>query len=660
MRMIKNNNNPINETKIVDQIRALSIDMIHNAKSGHPGIALGAAPILYTLFAHQLRIVPENPKFYNRDRFILSAGHASALLYSILYLAGFNIELEDLKKFRQIDSITPGHPEYGLTPGVEMTTGPLGQGIATSVGIAIAEKHLEALINDSKNKPIDYYTYVLVGDGDLMEGVSYEASSLAGTLKLNKLIVLYDSNDITLDGKTNLSFTENILERFNAFGWHTSEVLDGEDINEINKAISDAKLVTDKPSFIKIKTTIGKHSKFQGTNTVHGGDLSDEDITNIKEKLNMRDIPFTVSSDVVEDFQYLIYERCSNLTDEYREKKAYLDENKRELLEKITADNKKIDFSSLDIPSLETNSLRKVSGQILNAYAKNNDLFFGGSADLFSSCNNYIENKGDFSASNYIGQNIYFGVREHAMAAIMNGISLAGFRSYSSTMLAFSDYMRPAIRLSAMMHLPNIYIFTHDSLTVGEDGATHQPVEQLLSLRTIPNFEVFRPCDTNEVIGSYKVIMEKEQNPAAICLSRNNLEVLPNTSINDVARGAYIVQKEKVHLDGILISSGEEVHLAIEVANRLFTKGKDLRVISMPNIERFLQQDKEYIDEILPVEKRKIAIELSSSYNFNKIIFNDRYIISQNEFGTSGKKDDVLKKYGFDIESLEEKVASLL
>lgn len=660
MRMIKNNNNPINEAKIVDQIRALSIDMIHNAKSGHPGISLGAAPILYTLFAHHLRIIPENPKFYNRDRFVLSAGHASALLYSILYLAGFDIELDDLKKFRQIDSITPGHPEYGLTPGVEMTTGPLGQGLATSVGIAIAESHLEALINDNKNKPVDYYTYVLVGDGDLMEGVSYESSSLAGTLKLNKLIVLYDSNDITLDGKTSLSFTENVLERFNALGWHTSEVLDGEDINEINRAISEAKLVTDKPSFIKIKTTIGKYSKFQGTNTVHGGDLSDEDITNIKEKLNMRDIPFTVSSDVVEDFQHLIYERCNTLADEYREKKANLDDNKRELLEKISSDNKKVDFASLDIPSLETNSLRKVSGQILNAYAKNNDLFFGGSADLFSSCNNYIENKGDFSANNYIGQNIYFGVREHAMAAIMNGISLAGFRTYSSTMLAFSDYMRPAIRLSAMMNLPNIYIFTHDSLTVGEDGATHQPVEQLLSLRTMPNFEVFRPCDTNEVIGSYKAIMDKNQNPSAICLSRNNLEVLPNTSINDVARGAYIVQKEKVHLDGILISSGEEVHLAIEVASRLFTKGKDLRVVSMPNIERFLQQDKEYIDEILPVEKRKIAIELSSSHNFNKIIFNDRYIISQNEFGSSGKKDDILKKYGFDIESLEERVASLL
>ena len=658
--MIKNNTNPINEAKIVDQIRALSIDMIHNAKSGHPGISLGAAPILYTLFAHHLRLVPEKPDFYNRDRFILSAGHASALLYSILYLAGFDIKLEDLKKFRQIDSITPGHPEYKITPGVEMTTGPLGQGIATSVGIALAETHLEALVNDNKNKVVDYYTYVLVGDGDLMEGVSYEASSIAGTLKLNKLIVLYDSNDITLDGKTNLSFTENVLERFNALGWHTKEVIDGEDLDEINRAIEEAKTVTDKPSFIKIKTTIGKYSKFQGTNTVHGGDLSDEDITSIKEKMNMRDIAFTVSSDVVEDFQHLIYERCGTLSDEYRENKANLEKNKRKLLDKISSGNKKIDFTSLDISSLESKSLRKASGQVLNAYSKNTDLLFGGSADLFSSCNNYIENKGDFSANNYLGQNIYFGVREHAMASIMNGISLAGFRAYSSTMLAFSDYMRPAIRLSAMMRLPNIYIFTHDSLTVGEDGATHQPVEQLLSLRTIPNFEVFRPCDANEVIGSYKAIMEKEKDPAAICLSRNNLEILPNTSINDVSRGAYIVQKEKAHLDGILISSGEEVHFAIEVANRLFTKGKDLRVISMPNIERFLKQDREYIEEILPVEKRKIAIELSSSYNFNKIIFNDKYIISQDKFGASGKKDDVLKKYGFDIDSLEEKISSLL
>lgn len=656
MRMFKNSGRVINEGKIVDQLRTLSIDMIHEAGSGHPGISLGAAPILYTLFANHLRFCPKDPTYYNRDRFILSAGHASALLYATLYLAGFDLSLDDLKAFRQIDSITPGHPEYKVTPGVEMTTGPLGQGLATAVGMAIGEAHAEALLTTGKTKGIDYNTYVLVGDGDLMEGVSYEAISLAGTLKLGKLIVLYDSNDISLDGKTSLAFTESVRERFEAMGWHTLHVMDGEDLAQINKAISDAKSVTDKPTLIEIKTIIGKYSKFQGTNIVHGKPLDDDDITNIKSTLNIRDIPFTVSTEVVEDFRYIINERISKEL----KKKPKLTEEDEEILATLINENKSISFNDLNIPTIEGDSLRNASGKVLASYCDKNYLLFGGSADLFSSCKNYIEDKGDFSAVNYVGQNIYFGVREHAMAAIMNGISLSGFRAYSSTMLAFSDYMKPAMRLAAMMHLPNIYIFTHDSLSVGEDGATHQAVEQLLSLRTLPNFEVFRPCDINEVIGSFKTMMEKEKDPSAICLSRNNLPTLENTSINEVAKGGYIIQREKNHLDGILISSGEEVHLAIEVARRLFSKGKDLRVVSMPNIERFLSQDKEYIDEILPVEKRKIAIEMSLSANWNKIIFSDKYIISQDTYGASGKYEDVLRKFGFDVDSLEKKVEDLL
>ncbi len=656
MKIFKNNDRIINEGKIVDQLRALSIDMIHEAKSGHPGIALGVAPILYTLFANHLKIIPKNPDYYNRDRFILSAGHASSLLYATLYLAGFDISLEDLKKFRQIDSKTPGHPEYKITPGVEMTTGPLGQGIATGVGIAIGEAHAEALLTTGKNKVIDYNTYVLVGDGDLMEGVSYEAISLAGTLKLGKLIVLYDSNDISLDGKTALSFTESVRERFEAMGWHTLHVMDGEDLAQINKAISDAKNVVDKPTLIEIKTTIGKYSKFQGTNVVHGTPLEEEDITNIKNALNIRNIPFTVSTDVIEDFQYIINERCKKEI----KKKPKLTEEDEEILNTLINENKSIDFSDLDITNIESTSLREAAGKVLAAYCDKNYLLFGGSADLFSSCKNYIEDKGNFTATNYVGQNIYFGVREHAMASIMNGITLAGFRAYGSTMLAFSDYMKPAIRLTAMMRLPNIYIFTHDSLSIGEDGATHQPVEQLSSLRNLPNLEVFRPCDINEVIGSYKAMLEKEKDPSVICLSRNNLKTLENTSIHAVSKGGYIIQKEKNHLDGILIASGEEIHLVIEVAKNLFTKGKDLRVVSMPNIERFLTQDKNYIDEILPVETRKIAIEMSLSTNWNKIIFNDKYIISQNTFGASGKKEDVLKKFGFDVETLEKRIENLL
>lgn len=662
MKMFKNNDNPVNEGKIVDQLRCLGIDMIKESSSGHPGIVLGAAPIMYTLFANHLRIDPENKNFYNRDRFIMSAGHGSALLYATLYLAGYDIELEDLKKFRQIDSITPGHPEFGVTPGVEMTTGLLGQGFATAVGVAMGEAHTEALLNDSsKDKLIDYYTYCLVGDGDLMEGVSYEAASLAGTLKLNKLIVLYDSNDISLDGKTSLSFTENVRERFEAMGWNTILVADGEDLAQIDKAIIDAKKVSDKPTLIEVKTTIGKYSKFQGTNVVHGKPLEDEDISNIKEKLNVRDIAFAVSSEAMEDFQYLINKRCSGMVEEFDKKREELTEYKEGILKSLILSNKRISFSNLDFTITEKNvSPRLVAGEILNAYSKNTDLLFGGSADLFGACLNYVNDKGDFSHNNYLGQNIYFGVREHAMASIMNGLSLVGFRPYSSTFLAFSDYMKPAIRMSALMNLPVIYIFTHDSISVGEDGATHQAVEQITSLRMMPNMDVFRPSDANEVLGSFKAIMEKEEGPAAICLSRNELPVLEESSINDVSKGGYIIKKEQRHLDGILISAGEEIHQAIKVADRLFSKGIDLRVVSMPNLQRFLKQPAEYIDEVIPVEKRKIVIEATTSYNWNKIVFNDKYIISQDTFGVSGKKEDVLKKFGFDVDSLEEKIENLL
>lgn len=661
MRLLKNNDNPINEEKIVEQLRALGIDMIHEAGSGHPGIVLGAAPIVYTLFAHHLRITPEHPDFYNRDRFIMSAGHGSALLYATLYLAGFDIELEDLKKFRQLDSITPGHPEYGTTPGVDITTGVLGQGLASAVGMAMGEAHASSLINEGKNKVIDYYTYVLASDGDLMEGVSHEASSLAGTLKLNKLIVLYDSNQISIDGKTNRTFTENILKSYEAMGWNTILVNDGDDLLQINRAIEDAKKVTDKPTLIEVRTTIGKYSKFQGTNVVHGKPLELEDITNIKNRLGVRDIPFTVSTESMEDFQYMIQERGRDLEEVFSSRKEQLSLEKKELLDSLLAKDKKISFEGEDVSiSDEGEPLRKTAGKILNSYAQTSQLLFGGSADLYEACFNYIEEKGDFSSDNYLGQNIYFGVREHAMASIMNGLALVGFRPYCSTFLAFSDYMRPAIRMSAMMHLPVVYIFTHDSISVGEDGPTHQAVEQLTSLRMMPNLDVFKPCDANEVLGSYKTIMEKKENPAAICLSKNSLPVLSISSINEVSKGGYILKKEQIHLDGILIAAGEEVHSALEVASRLFTKGIDLRVVSMPNIGRFLKQSPEYIDEVLPVEKRKIVIEMSSSYNWNKLVFNDKYIISQDSFGASGKRGDVLKKFGFDIDSLEEKIENLL
>ena len=659
MRAVKNNDNPINEAKIIDQIKVLGIDMINEAGSGHPGIVLGASPIIYTLYAHHLMIDTLNPNYFNRDRFVLSAGHGSSMLYSTLYLAGYDLSLDDLKSFRKLGSNTPGHPEYMKTPGVDVTTGPLGEGLAMAVGMAMGEKHQEALINQDINRVIDYKVYVLCSDGDLMEGVSYEAASLAGTLKLNNLIVLYDSNDISLDGSTSLSFKENVRERFEALGWNTFLVPNGNDIPMLNKAINDAKM-SDRPTLIEIKTIIGEFSKNEGTNIVHGKILDADDITNIKNKLNMRDIPFMVSQSVMEDFQKLIFDRCENIVGEFEKKFDKLPDDKKELIKALMNKDKSISVNDLDFElPIEKEAIRVSSGKVINAYCKKNDILFGGSADLFGACKNYIDDGGDFSSINYAGKNIYFGVREHAMGSIMNGLALVGFRPYCSTFLSFSDYLKPAIRMSAMMDLPVIYLFTHDSISVGEDGATHQPVEQLLSLRTIPNIDLFRPADANEVLGSYKAILEKKTGPSIVCLSRNEVSILADASIKGVANGGYIVKKEQRRLDGIIISTGENVHAAIEVSNNLFTKGFDIRVVSMPSIKRFLAMDNEYKDEILPVEIRKVVVEPSSNYNWNKIVFNDKYIISLDEFGDSGSCSEIYKKYGFDVESLEEKIENL-
>lgn len=651
----------INEQKIVDQIRCLGIDMIHEANSGHPGIVLGAAPIIYALYAHHLRFDAKNPNYFNRDRFVLSAGHGSALLYSTLYMAGYDLSLEDLKEFRKIDSITPGHPEYGKTPGVDCTTGPLGQGIATAVGMAMAEASLRTHFN-KEQEIIDYYTYVLCGDGDLMEGISYEAASLAGTLKLNKLIVLYDSNNVCLDGKTSDTFTENVAMRFISQGWNVITVESGKDFELISKAIEEAKTSTDKPTLIEVRTTIGEYSKLAGTNKVHGTPLEDDDITSIKEKVGIRDIPFAISQNLMEEFQTIIKDRCENLSEKWEEKKSTLSQELQEELEYFMNHNKQIEMTGVfyDAPEDKVEATRDTSSKILNEIVKKSPYLIGGSADLFAANKTYIKDAGNFQANDYSGKNIFFGVREHAMGAILNGFALCGFRPYGSTFLAFSDYLKPALRLSSMMNLSNIYIFTHDSISVGEDGPTHQPVEQLLMLRSLPNFDVFRPADANEVIGSYKAILEKEEGPSALTLSRNKTPILEETKINEVEKGGYIALDTMKKPDGIVISSGEELHQVLQVAKNLRTKGIDIRVVSMPNLGRFLSQSEEYIDEILPVEVRKIVVEASSSFSWNKLIYNSKYLITLDEFGSSGKKDDVYKKYGFDVESLEEKIENLL
>ena len=652
----------INEEKIVDQIRSLGIDMIEEAGSGHPGIVLGAAPILYSLFAHHMKMDPEHPEFYNRDRFILSAGHGSALLYATLYMAGYPITLEDLKDFRKIDSITPGHPEYKKTPGVETTTGPLGQGFATAVGIAMAEANLRERFNQGKKEVINFNTYVLCGDGDLMEGISYEAASLAGTLKLNKLIVLYDSNDICLDGSTSKCFTENVAMRFIAQGWNVITVPDGNNIASITKALEDAKASTDKPTLIEVKTTIGKYSKLEGSNLVHGKPLGKEDVTAIKEKMQIRDIPFTISQITMDDFRYLIHNRCKNISEKFNKVVEGLEEEEKKVLEDFMNSNKSFDIKDViyEPPEENCESPRVTSGKILSSVVPKYPTMIGGSADLFAATNTYIKEVGDYSGDNYEGKNIFFGVREHCMGAILNGFALCGYHPYGSTFLSFSDYQKPSIRMSAMMDLPVTYIYTHDSISVGPDGATHQPVEQLAALRATPNLEVFRPADANEVIGVYRTIFEKKSGPSVIALSRNNLPILETTKISEVAKGGYTVFDPERKLSGILIATGEEVHLAIEVAKRLKTKGMDIRVVSMPCIKRFESQDQDYIDSILPVEVRKIVIEASSSMSWNSIVFNKKYLITLDEFGSSGTKEEVYKKYGFDIDSLEEKVENLL
>ncbi|MBQ9019441.1 MAG: transketolase [Bacilli bacterium] len=648
----------INQQKIVDQIRCLAIDMIKKANSGHSGIVLGAAPIIYALYAHHLNIDPENPKYFNRDRFVMSAGHGSALLYATLYMAGYPITLDDLKAFRQLGSITPGHPEYGVTPGVDVTTGPLGEGFATAVGIAMAEANLRTRYKGL----IDYYTYVLCSDGDLMEGISYEAASLAGTNKLNKLIVLYDSNDICLDGKTSLTFNENIIMRFVSQGWNVLTVEDGNNYDAISKAIEEAKKQTEKPTLIEVKTTIGKYSKLEGTNEVHGAVLDDDDISSIKEKLGLRDIPFMISQNSMEEFKYIINKRCKNLGEKFNKKIEELDEKTKEEINYFINDNKKIAFKELfyDAPENLAESTRVTSSKILNSIVLDSPYLIGGSADLFKANKTYIDDGGNFSSINYLGKNIFYGVRENAMGAISNGLALCGFRPYLSTFLAFSDYLKPSLRLTCMMNLPNIFIFTHDSISVGEDGPTHQPVEQLLALRTMPNLDVFRPADANEVIGAYKTIFDKESGPSAITLSRNTVPILEETKANEVEKGGYIVFDSNRKPDGIVLSSGEELHQVIEVAKRLRTKGIEIRVVSVPNLGRFLNQDFNYISEVLPVEVRKIVVEASSSFSWNKLIYNSKYLITLDNFGASGKKDDLYKQYGFDVDTLEEKIENLL
>ena len=645
------------EEKIIGEIKSLGLDMIEEAGSGHPGIVLGAAPILYTLYLNHLRFDASNPNFYNRDRFIMSAGHGSSLLYSILYFAGYDLSLDDLKAFRRLNSKTPGHPEYKKTPGVEMTTGPLGQGFATAVGYAIAEKHTEALIN-KKEKVIDYNIYCLCGDGDLMEGVSYEAASLAGSLKLDNLIVLYDSNKTTMDGKIDNVFDEDITKRFESMNWTVLTTSD--EPQDIDDAIKKAK-EADKPTIIQVATTIGKDSSLADSNKSHSGCFDKEEISKIKTILGVRDILFTISNEAVEEFRSYIKERNKDLVTNFDEIKEVLDEEEMSILNKLINPDKSIKLTTLDYTKPDDNEelLRISAKKVLNSYSLISPLIIGGNADTSSSTKIYLNELTPFTKDNYIGRNINFGVREHAMASIANGLALAGYRPFVSTFLSFSDYLKPALRLTALMDLPVTYIFTHDSISIGQDGPTHQPVEQLVSLRAIPNMEVFRPADSNEVIGSFKTIYENNS-PSSLIIGRGSIKILESTSISATSKGGYIVHNEERKLDGVIIATGEEVTLALEVMQLLKEKGYDLRVVSMPSIERYNNLIKEEKEELLPLGVKKFVIEKGSSYSWYPFVYKDSYLFTLDKFGASGKTEEVNSFYGFTKEEISLKIEALL
>lgn len=645
----------------VNTIRTLSIEAIQRANSGHPGLPMGVAPMAYVLWTRHLNINPKTHlNWMNRDRFILSAGHGSAMLYSLLHLAGYNVSIDDLKKFRQWGSRTPGHPEYKHTDGVEVTTGPLGQGFGMAVGMAMAEVHLA----DQYNKPdfsiIDHYTYTIIGDGDLMEGVSHEAASLAGHLKLGKLIALYDSNGISLDGKTSQSFTENVGERFRAYGWQHLVVENGNDLEAINAAIELAKHTEDRPSIIEVKTIIGYGAPEQGTNAVHGNPISEEGIIAAKKIYHWTYPDFTVPKEVSKRFENTVEERGSSKEQKWNQLFASYEKEFPTQTRNFKA------ASKLKLPVDLQNKLphytsedeiagRSASSKIINAISKAIPYLWGGAADLSSSNKTMISDTNDFQPENYSGRNIWFGVREFGMAAAMNGIALhGGSRVFGGTFFVFTDYLRAAIRLSALQGAPVIYVLTHDSIAVGEDGPTHEPIEQLASLRCMPNVQVIRPADGNETSAAWQKALETTDKPTVLVLSRQSLKTLPvpaEKSFEGVHKGAYVVSaaiKEKA--DGLLIATGSEVNLALSAKKELIKYNQDVSVISIPSFDIFKRQDIEYRESVIPSSiTNRLTIEAGSTFGWEQFSGNDGIKIGINQFGASAPGELVLDKYGFNV-----------
>ena len=640
-------------------IRSLGIDMINKAASGHPGMVLGSAPALYTLFTNELKAYPGESKWFNRDRFVLASGHASSLLYTLLHLSGYDLTMDDLKQFRQWQSRTPGHPEIDVTDGVDASSGPLGQGIPMAVGMAMAERFLSDKFNKPGYDVVDHYTYVLCGDGDMQEGVSYEASSLAGHLSLGKLIVLYDSNKVTLDGPLHYSFSEDVKKRYEAFGWQVLNVEDGNDTSAIAKAIKKAKREEFKPTLIIVNTVIGFGSKNQGTSKVHGAPLGAEDGKQAKLSYGFDHEEFYVPEEVYADFNKNVYVKGKRAYNKWKKlMKEYKNEHPELYAELTEAVQGKYSFNYEDIkeefPYGLSDATRNTSEKIINAIAKQNSTFLSGTADLASSTKTTIKDGGRFSCENYGGRNLFFGIREFAMVSILNGLTLhGGVKVASGGFLVFSDYFKAALRMASLMELPIVLPLSHDSIAVGEDGPTHQPVEQLAMMRSMVNVCVLRPADAFEMLAAWKLAVESKRTPTALILTRQNVPNITNATYENVSRGAYIVSKEQERLDGILIATGSEVSLAIEAQKELLKHGKDVRVVSMPSMELFDAQVAEYKESVLPNSMRKrLAIEMGIDFGWHKYIGIDGQMMSVSQYGSSAPANVVIENYGFNVENV--------
>ncbi|MCB4985820.1 transketolase [Streptococcus mutans] len=652
----------------VNAIRFLGVDAIEKSKSGHPGVVMGAAPMAYSLYTKHLRVNPSQPNWINRDRFVLSAGHGSMLLYALLHLSGFeDISIDEIKSFRQWGSKTPGHPEYGHTVGVDVTTGPLGQGISMAVGLAQAERFLAAKYNREGYPIFDHYTYVIAGDGDFMEGVSGEASSYAAKQNLDKLIVLYDSNDICLDGETNDAFTESVRARYDAYGWHTILVEDGNNVEAIGLAIEEAK-AAGKPSLIEIKTVIGYGAPTKGgTNAVHGAPLGAEEAAATRKALNWDYAPFEVPQEVYDDFKENVadrgeaaYDAWSNLVGEYRQ--AYPKEARE--VDAIIDGKDPVNITEADFPVYEngfSQATRNSSQDAINAAADVLPNFLGGSADLAHSNMTYIKADGLQDADHPLNRNIQFGVREFAMAAVLNGMAIhGGLRVYGGTFFVFSDYLKAAVRLSALQGVPVTYVFTHDSIAVGEDGPTHEPIEHLAGLRATPNLVVFRPADARETQAAWHYALTSQNTPTALVLTRQNLDVEAGSSFTSVAKGAYVTYETDSDFNTILLASGSEVNLAVKAAKELEAQGEKVRVVSVPSTELFDEQSAAYKEAILPNSvRRRVAIEMAASQPWYKYVGLDGAVIGIDKFGASAPAAQVIENYGFTVDNVVKVVKGL-